>query len=32
MFNINILDCFSHCTLVIKKTIVVLHLFYIAKM
>jgi hypothetical protein len=29
MLNIEILDCFSHYTLVIQKTIVVLHLFFI---
>ena len=29
MLNIEILDCFSHYTLVTQKTIVVLHLFFI---
>jgi hypothetical protein len=29
MLNIEILDCFSHYTLVIQKMIVVLHLFFI---
>jgi hypothetical protein len=29
MLNIEILDCFSHYTLVIQKTIVVFHLFFI---
>jgi hypothetical protein len=31
MLNIEILDCFSHYTLVIQKTIVVLHLFFYLK-
>ena len=31
MLNIEILDCFSHYTLVIQKTIVVLHFYFLFK-
>jgi hypothetical protein len=31
MLNIEILDCFTHCTLVIQKTIVLLYIYFIFK-